>query len=282
MTARDRSSASCGRGWTRPARATPRRALSARRRRRRTGAPALATSDEGSAPDRPRLGGVVRPARRVGRGGRAHRETARWLAEQQGAIRWPGTCRRWSAATSAPAGCAPSASTPTASRSRDEDRGGAGRAALRRVRRRGRARAGCPTGSCASARRRSRSRLGSTGASRRAGCHVRGKGDEKSTAASSHAARRRRGGGADEDLLARARRHAEGGARAMSPITHIGTVVVPSTTRTAWSSTSAGSASRSGSTRSSPRVSAGSRWRRRARRPRSRSCRARTRQPASR
>ena len=69
--------------------------------------------------DRTRLGRVVRRARRLGRG-RARR-TARSRVgspSSRESTRWPGTRRRSPSATSAPAACARSASTPRASRSR--------------------------------------------------------------------------------------------------------------------------------------------------------------------
>ena len=56
------------------------------RRRPRAGADGVGRGDP--APDRARLGGVVRPARRLGRGQAPHREIARWVAEQHGIDGW--------------------------------------------------------------------------------------------------------------------------------------------------------------------------------------------------
>ena len=126
-------------------------------------------------------------------GARPSARTARSRAgspSSRASIRWPGTRRRWSAATSAPAGCARVGEHADGFRDhRIEDRGGAGRAALRRVRRRvACASAGCPTASCASAPRRSRSRPASTGATAASRVHVTfaAKGADESTAALSH------------------------------------------------------------------------------------------------
>ena len=94
----------------------------------------------GSGAHRPRLGGVVRPARRVGRGERAHKEIARWLAEEHGVGGW------WAQSVTVgyerARGGARGRQHPDGLHDHGvEDGGGAGRAALRRVRRRASARA---------------------------------------------------------------------------------------------------------------------------------------------
>ena len=101
---------------------------------------------------------------------RTHREIARWLAEQQGSSRWRGTSRRSSAATSGPAGCAPSARRRTDSWSPPRGRWRCRSSGCMRRSSTSRARArGSPTAGCASARRLDRSRRGSTGATEHAG-----------------------------------------------------------------------------------------------------------------
>ena len=124
----------------------------------------LRRSDPGA--DRPRLGGVVRPARRVGRAAAdAPRDRALDRRASRASTRSPGTRRRSPTATSAPAACASSASTRTASPSRprrpsrSRSTGSTTRSSTPRC-----ASAGCRTARCASAPPPSRAQRASTGA----------------------------------------------------------------------------------------------------------------------